>query len=178
MVTALQLLYAIPRHAEGVTRVNVGRATASTAFNVIPDTAELEIERWGGTTAIRDFLATKVGRILDGVTTIYDCTYELETLDESLRVDSDPELAARVADIAGEVGGVESVISHDELGANDDATVLMKAAKDCGGTATYIVVGTDPPTAHYTPTFDVDERSLDIGISTLSAIVDRMLLAG
>lgn len=37
--------------------------------------------------------------------------------------------------------------------------------------ATYAIVGTDHPNGHHTPTFDVDERSLAIGVDVLTESV-------
>jgi aminobenzoyl-glutamate utilization protein A len=47
----------------------------------------------------------------------------------------------------------------------------MERAQADGGLATYLVVGTDHPGAHHTPTFDVDERSIQIGADVLSEAV-------
>ncbi len=43
----------------------------------------------------------------------------------------------------------------------------MERVQENGGLATYLIVGTDHPTSHHTPTFDVDERSLPIGVDVL-----------
>jgi len=66
------------------------------------------------------------------------------------------------------VEGVERVVPSYELGVSEDATYLMQRVQDDGGLASYVLVGTDHPTNHHTPTFDVDERSLDIGVSLLT----------
>jgi len=40
----------------------------------------------------------------------------------------------------------------------------MERVQEDGGLAGYMIIGTDHPTSHHTPTFDVDERSLEHGV--------------
>jgi aminobenzoyl-glutamate utilization protein A len=44
----------------------------------------------------------------------------------------------------------------------------MRRVQERGGLAAYVAVGTDHPGGHHTPTFDVDEATLDIGIDVLT----------
>jgi aminobenzoyl-glutamate utilization protein A len=43
-----------------------------------------------------------------------------------------------------------------------------------GGTATFVGIGTDHPGGHHTPTFDVDERTLGIGVDVLVETIARL----
>ena len=44
IATAILNLYAIPRHSQGETRINVGRIEAGSGRNVIADEGRMEIE--------------------------------------------------------------------------------------------------------------------------------------
>lgn len=44
----------------------------------------------------------------------------------------------------------------------------MERMQNEGGLATYLIVGTDHPTSHHTPTFDIDEQSLETGVEILT----------
>ena len=51
----------------------------------------------------------------------------------------------------------------------------MKAVSENGGKATYLGIGASNPSGHHTPRFDIDERSLSIGVEILSASVSKLL---
>lgn len=70
--------------------------------------------------------------------------------------------------------GVTTPIQSVEFGASEDATYLMQAVKENGGTSADIIVGTDHPTSHHTTSFDVDEQSLEIGVDILSDAILRL----
>jgi aminobenzoyl-glutamate utilization protein A len=169
--TAIQNAYAIPRHADGMTRVNVGVAEAGTASNVIAEKATIHGEARGETTELMEYMKSKLSKTLESAAEMHGCTADVEVVSESPRVDSDPELAGLVADVAAGVDGVETVTERAAFGASEDATFLMDRAEREGGRATYLIVGTDHPTSHHTTTFDVDERSLPIGVEVLTRAV-------
>jgi len=87
---------------------------------------------------------------------------------------SDDALASVVYDAAASVPGVTSRLRTDDLGGSEDATYLMDRVQDHGGTATFVGIGTDHPGGHHTPTFDVDEDSLAIGIDVVSETVRQL----
>ena len=169
--TAIQNAYAIPRHADGMTRVNVGVAESGTASNVVAEEATIHGEARGETTELMEYVKGKLSTTLESAAEMHGCDAHVDVVSESPRVDSDPELARVVADVAGGVDGVETVRTHADFGASEDATFLMGRAQEAGGLATYLVVGTDHPTSHHTSTFDVDERSLPIGVEVLTNAV-------
>jgi aminobenzoyl-glutamate utilization protein A len=79
-----------------------------------------------------------------------------------------------VAAVAGETGDVDSVVERADIGGSEDATYMMAHVQERGGLAAYVGVGTDHPGGHHTATFDVDERSLPIGVDVLSGAVLRL----
>ncbi len=171
MATAVQNAYAIPRHRDGKTRVNVGRVEGGTASNVIAEEIAVHGEVRGETTALMEYARTELERICYAAAEMHDCDVALRVTGESPRADSDPELSELLEDVATGVRGVEEVLPSAEFGASEDATFLMRAVQAGGGLATYLIVGTDHPTSHHTPTFDVDERSLAIGVELLADAV-------
>ncbi|RQG98974.1 amidohydrolase [Natrarchaeobius oligotrophus] len=175
MATAIQNVHAIPRHADGLTRVNVGSARAGTASNVVADEATLELEVRAGTNDVLEYMSTHVDRILRAAGEMHDCELETEVTGRAPRVDSDPELAGLVETVAQRTPGVDSIESHAPFGASEDATYFMRRVSDRGGHATYVVVGTDHPSGHHTPGFDVDERSIEIATTLLSDAIGDVL---
>jgi aminobenzoyl-glutamate utilization protein A len=69
-------------------------------------------------------------------------------------------------------------LDTDSLGGSEDATYLMRRVQDNGGLAAYVCIGTDHPGGHHTPTFDVDEETIRIGVETLAGSVLRLAAAG
>lgn len=59
--------------------------------------------------------------------------------------------------------------------ASDDATAMMERVQRQGGVAAYLIVGTDLPSGHHTPKFDVDERVLPLGVATIAAAAVDLL---
>ena len=169
--TAIQNAYGIPRHEDGMTRVNVGKAEAGTASNVIAERAHVEAEARGETTALKEYAKRRLRRTFRHSAEMHGCDLEFDVVSESPRADSDPELADVVATVARGVDGVESVVPSADFGASEDATFLMKRVQEGGGLASYLIVGTDHPTSHHTPMFDVDERSLATGVDVLAGSV-------
>ena len=172
--TAISNAYGIPRHSEGMTRVNVGYAEAGSASNVIADHARVEAEARGETTELMEYAKSRLRRAFRGAADSHGCDLEFDVVSESPRADSDPDLVDHVATVARDVDGVTDVVPTADFGASEDATFLMERVQEDGGLATYLIVGTDHPTAHHTPTFDVDERSLEIGVDVLTESILRV----
>ncbi|SEH15910.1 aminobenzoyl-glutamate utilization protein A [Natronorubrum sediminis] len=167
MGTAIGNAYGIPRHRDGMTRVNVGYAEAGSASNVIAERAHMEAEARGETTELMEYMKDRLERAVESAATMHGCRADVEVVSESPRADSDPELQALLSEVATDVPGTESVVPAADFGASEDATFLMERVQREGGLATYLIVGTDHPTNHHTPTFDVDEASLAHGVDVL-----------
>jgi aminobenzoyl-glutamate utilization protein A len=174
LATAVQNLHAIPRHADGATRVNAGVIEGGTASNIVAEEAELEAEVRGETTELMEYMTAHAERIVRAAGEMHGCEVDCETVARAPSAVSDPELADLVGAVASSVAGVESVLPSDALGGSEDATFLMRHVQERGGKAAYVVVGTDHPTGHHTPRFDVDEESIRIGIETLAGAIERI----
>ena len=169
--TAIQNAYAIPRHADGMTRVNFGSIEGGSASNVIAEEVTIEGEVRGETTALMEYTRTELERVLYAAAEMHDCDVTPRVISESPSVDSDPALREVVGAVARSTDGVHEVVETAELGASEDATYLMERVQESGGLASYVLVGTDQPTNHQTPTFDVDEESLAVGVDVLTEAV-------
>ncbi|WP_254862081.1 amidohydrolase [Halovivax gelatinilyticus] len=174
LATAIQNCYAIPRHADGPTRVNVGVVEAGDAANIIAEEAHLVAEVRGQTTELMAYMSERVERTLRAAAEMHDCEVEIEIGAEAPSAESDDELREIVAEVAESVDGVDTVVHQSALGGSEDATFLMKEVQDNGGLACYVGVGTDHPGGHHTATFDVDEPTIRHGIDTLSAAIEAI----
>ncbi|SEH12044.1 aminobenzoyl-glutamate utilization protein A [Natronorubrum sediminis] len=174
MAAAVQNLYGIPRHNDGRTRVNAGVVEGGSAANVIPEEARILAEVRGETTELMEYMDRKARHTIRNAAAMHECEVAFTTGAEAPSATSDQELVDIVADVAGRTAGVENVLERDELGGSEDATFLMRAVQENGGTACYVGVGTDHPGGHHTATFDVDEASIDHGVDVLSGAIERI----
>lgn len=171
LATAIENIYGIARHNDGITRVNVGRVEGGSASNIVPEYARLEGEIRGGTTALRDYMKQRAETILEAAAAMHDCEVEITFGPEAPSATSDEALARIVEEVAADVDGVELITFRDRLGGSEDATYLMQHVQDRGGLACYVGIGTDHPGGHHTATFDVDEESIRIGVDVLSRAI-------
>ena len=174
MATAVQNLYAIPRHEDGATRINAGDVGGGTAANIVPEQAYIEGEVRGETTALMEYMRDRADRVLDHAAAMHDCEVEVGTSGQAPSAANDPELVDVVEAVAGRTEGVESVLRHDDLGGSEDATYLMRRVQEHGGKAAFVCVGTDHPGGHHTATFDVDEDSLPVGVRVLAKAITHL----
>jgi len=174
LATAVQNLHAIRRHGDGATRVNAGVVAGGTATNIVPEEATLEGEVRGETTHLKEYMSDRADTVMSSAAEMHDCEVAIETTAEAPSAVSDDALASVVYDAAASVPGVTSRLRTDDLGGSEDATYLMDRVQDHGGTATFVGIGTDHPGGHHTPTFDVDEDSLAIGIDVFSETVRQL----
>ena len=171
MATAVGNLYAIPRHEAGATRVNAGEVGGGTASNIVPEDAFIDGEVRGETTELMEYMWEHATRVVENAAEMHDCGYSVDRGGEAPSATSDESVVERVVDAAEGVAGVERVVRRDDLGGSEDATFLMRRVQQQGGEAGYACIGTDHPGGHHTATFDVDERSLAIGVDVLTGAV-------
>lgn len=173
---ALQL-HAMPRHAGGNSRVNVGVLNAGTARNAVAGSARLLMELRSESAAVVAELERRTRLIVAGTAAAHEVESEIVVAGKAPSARSDERAMAAVAAAARAVPGVERVSEPVVAEASDDATAMMCHVQEQGGVAAYLIVGTHLPSGHHTPRFDVDERVLPPGVATIAAAaVD--LLAG
>ncbi len=168
MATAIQNLYAIPRHEDGPTRVNAGIVGGGTATNIIPEEAFIEGEVRGETTELMEYMRERAERVIENAAGMHGCSVGISTVGSAPSATSDQALVDIVHGVATEMDMVDSPMERDDLGGSEDATYLMREVQQNGGHAAYVGIGTDHPGGHHTATFDVDEKSLGIGVSVLT----------
>ncbi len=160
--TAVLNLYAIPRHSQGATRINVGRLNAGTGRNVIPPSAHLAIETRGLTSELEQHMYNYAVRILENAAAMHGCTVKLKAMGGAKSGGSDLELAERVRQVAQQISDFPNV--NPGLaggGGSEDYTYMMARVQQNGGQATFISVGADINGAgHHTAEFDFDEHAL------------------
>ncbi len=174
MSTAVGNLYGIERHSDGASRVNAGRVGGGTATNIIPEEAFIHGEVRGETTEIRDYTFGRAEQVFEGAAVSHDCSVDIEIEGEAPSAESDTELIELVQSAAQSHPDVERATRRGKIGGSEDATFLMKRVQENDGLATYACIGTNHPGGHHTSTFDVDEKSLGLGVDVLTEAIERV----
>jgi len=166
--TAVQGLYGISRHHAGRSRVNVGTLKAGSGRNVIADEAFMQMEVRGETGAIADYMLGRAEAVLRGAALAEGCEVEITLVGRTGTAASDAGLAAKVAHAAASVGGLDIDAEPHITGGSEDATYFMSRVQERGGQAIYAVIGSDIPSGHHTPLFDINEADMPWAIEALA----------
>ena len=173
--TAVLNLYAISRHRQGATRINVGKLIAGEGRNVICPEARLVIETRGATTELNAYMAERATRVLTSAAAMYGCTVDIIAMGSAECAESDGPLGERVKAIALDIGGF-SLHPPERGGSSEDYTYMVRRVQERGGLATHIGLGADIDAGgHHTATFDFDERALVDAVKLLSAVTVDVL---
>ncbi|MFU8877038.1 MAG: amidohydrolase, partial [Wenzhouxiangellaceae bacterium] len=159
--TAIQGLYALPRHSGGSSRVGVGRLASDNAQNVISDHARFRFEVRGSHDAVCDELLERACACIKGAAAMQGCRAELVEVSRFEAQENHPELIGALrAGLAG-IGVPETAVrlSH-RVPASEDATSLSRVVQEKGGRATHLLFGCDTRGGHHNPKFDFDEDLL------------------
>lgn len=165
---AIQNLYAIPRHEDGATRINVGEVHSPNAQNVIAEEARMRVEVRGRDEELNEYMLDRAERVLEHAAGMHDVDVTTSLYGKTTTFEADDEMVRAVADAAPAVEGVEAVRERKEFGGSEDASFLIRRVQEAGGTATYIGIGASNPAGHHTAYFDIEEESLPIGVGVVA----------
>jgi amidohydrolase len=174
VVTALQSLVSRRRNPfeEGV--VSVTQVNAGHAFNVIPGRADLRgtVRTFGGT--FWEDAPRLVEDTARGIAAALGAAAEVRYRRLSGTLENDAAMTALMRGVAEEIVGPERVISGVRTMGGEDMSAFLRKVPGC-----FAFVGSAPPgrpaSPHHSPTFDIDEGSLPIGVELLSRVALRYL---
>jgi aminobenzoyl-glutamate utilization protein A len=169
--TAVLGAYGISRRSAGRSRVNVGTLHAGAGRNVIADEASLQMEVRGETAEITDYILERAEAVLRGAALGQGVEVDIKLVGRTTTAASDDALAARVAQAAAGIEGIDVDAAAHLTGGSEDATFFMRRVQEHGGKAIYAVIGSDIPSGHHTPTFDINEADISWAIEALAKAV-------
>lgn len=165
--TAIQNLFAIPRHSDGATRINVGQVASPNDQNVISERAELRVEVRGETADLSESMLTAAKRILAHSAGMHDVDLKTGLYGKTTTFVSDQHAIDITSEAAITVDNVVNIVERKAFSASEDASFLINRVQATGGKGTYIGIGASNVAGHHTAHFDIDERSLQIGVDVL-----------
>lgn len=136
---AVMNLYAIPRHGEGASRINVGTLRAGSGRNVIADEAFMELELRGETTEINHYMCAYAEKILHNTADMYGCSCSIKLMGAADSLSSDPDFCERLALVCREklqLPSTESLLLKS--GGSEDISYMMNRVQEQGGKATFL----------------------------------------
>ena len=168
-------LYAIARHSEGASRINVGELHAGSGRNIIADEAHLKVETRGETSAINEYMKRQAELVIAGAAKMYDVTFNIETVGEALSSKCSENLAYKLHKCAEKSPEIsKSTLESNEAAGSEDATYFMDRVKDRGGQATYCIFGTELAAGHHHQKFDINEETLHTAVHVLFDVIHKL----
>jgi aminobenzoyl-glutamate utilization protein A len=169
-------LSGITRHADGATRVNVGKLEAGSGRNIVADYARMEVETRGETTALNeDYMVKEALRIIKASAALYDVKVEMDIVGTAPSAECNQEWVDIVETACAPSTSITKVIPTLPLGASEDATFMLERVKSQGGLATYMIFGTPLPAGHHHPSFDFDERVIPTAVESMALVLLNIL---
>ncbi|MDF2635370.1 MAG: amidohydrolase [Pelosinus sp.] len=168
-------LHAIPRHAAGVSRINVGVLEAGSGRNVIADRAVLKLETRGETSAINCFMQEEALRVIQGAAAMQGVSVTVSEMGGAAGGQSDAVIASYLR-LAAEASGLfTSIEDSGNLGASEDFTCFLERVQERGGQGGYAMVGINRAAGHHDGAFDFDEAALGNAVTVLVLAVVNLL---
>lgn len=172
MVGALQSIVARETDPVAALVVTITRVIAGTAYNVIPETAEL----WGTTRALdmADALRAeqRIGTICSAIAAAHGATAEVDYNQAVPVTVNDAGEAGFAADVAREVAGDVDEAVPPVMAGEDFSRMLLARP------GAFIFIGNGDSAGLHHPGYDFDDEAIPAGVSYWVRLVERALPAG
>lgn len=166
LITTLQSLVARETDPQDSAVVSITSVQGGTAYNIIPETAEIKGTLRTFAPETRSYLKERLETLCRGVATNLRGEAVFSWIDESPAVHNDAAMTTRMQAVAAAVVGADNVLESDKTMGGDDMALWLAQAPGC-----YYFVGgrSGPDTAwpHHHPRFDLDEACLGVATETL-----------
>lgn len=160
--TAAINLQAIPRHSEGISRVNVGVLNAGTGRNVVPANAVIKVETRGATSKINEYIYDCAEKIIQNSAAMYDNTVTIKQMGGAASGSNSPELTKKLGSIAERIGIFNQYEALNNIGGSEDCSYFMEKVQKNGGQAAYMIIGASLTAVNHNLYFDFDEHALTL----------------
>jgi amidohydrolase len=178
LVVALQTLVSRETPPIEPAVLTIGSIHGGTASNIIPNRVELQGTLRVFDSGVRQRLLDRLHEVVDGIAKTFRVTPEIKMTDCCPACTNDAAMAELVEGVAKRVLGPETVGGAMRTLGADDMSLFLNAVPGC-----YFFVGSanrerglDSP--HHSPTFDFDERALDVGVQLLASVALEFLERG
>jgi aminobenzoyl-glutamate utilization protein A len=173
--TAAINLQAIPRHSDGISRVNVGVLNAGTGRNVIPANAVIKVETRGATSKVNEYIYECAEKIIKSSAAMYDNKVTISQMGGAASGSNSPELTETIGNIAGRIGIFNQNKALTNIGGSEDSSYFMEKVQKNGGQAAYMIIGASLTAVNHNLYFDFDEHALTLESQLIATIASDLL---
>lgn len=175
LATAVMNIYAIPRHSDGTTRINVGLANSGTGRNIISDYAKFLIETRGSTTEINNFVKNYATNIIEGAAKMHNLEYKISLAGEAYSLESDVELIKTIREVTNDLGLKATKEDKMQLGGSEDVSYMMAKVQENGGLASFMRILTPLSAQAHDISYNFDEQIIEKAISVFAASAYKIM---
>lgn len=169
ITTALQTLISRETSPFAPAVITIGKIEAGTAFNIIPEFAELQGTMRSYSQEHREKLIRRIRELSQGIASAMNATCEVDVFDGCPACVNDPSMTSVVQRAAEAAVGAGSVDTGEEVmtTGSDDMGYFLGTVPGC-----YFIVGAKNPEKeanypHHHPRFNIDEDSMPIAAEVL-----------
>ncbi|TME03772.1 MAG: amidohydrolase [Chloroflexi bacterium] len=170
IIMALQTLISRETSPFSPAVITIGKVEAGTAFNIIPETAELHGTMRAYSEEHREKMLRRIREVAMGVANAMGATCEVKAFNGCSPCINDGAMTELVQQAAVASVGADKVDSGEEVmtTSSDDMAAFLNAVPGC-----YFIVGAKNEAKgakypHHHPRFNVDEDAMPIGVEVLT----------
>jgi len=170
IITTLQTLISRETSPFSPAVITIGVVKAGTAFNIIPETAELQGTMRAYSKEHREKLIRRISEVASGVASAMGATCDVKVFNGCPPCTNDAAMTEVVQKAAVESVGADKVDNGEEImtTGSDDMAYFLNAVPGC-----YFIVGAKNAEKganypHHHPRFNVDEDAMPIGVEVLT----------
>ncbi len=170
IITALQTLISRETSPFSPAVITIGKIEAGSAFNIIPEVAELQGTMRAYSTEHREKLIRRISELARSIAAAMNASCEASFFDGCPPCVNDPAMTERVRQAAEATVGASSVDTGSEVmtTGSDDMGYFLQTVPGC-----YFIVGAANPEKgakypHHHPRFNVDEDAMPIAAEVLA----------
>lgn len=168
-------IMALPRHADGMTRVNVGQLHAGEGRNIVPSHAWMEVEVRGETGEInRDLTAEALTRA-QGAAMSFGVECRKRIVGEAIDYQLEASTTQLLTVCARRARGCSKVLPTWNCDYSDDGTLLIRRVQEQGGKGGYFLVGGALSSSALKPAVDFDEAAVITLYNTWANLITAVL---
>jgi amidohydrolase len=169
LIVALQTLVSREAPPLEPAVLTVGSIHGGTAPNIIPSRVELQGTLRAFEPGVRERLLRRLREVTCDLPKLMGVEAQLEMTDCCPACINDPTMTDLVRQVAADLASVERVTDTTRTTGAEDMALFLNAAPGC-----YFFVGAANAerglaSPHHSPTFDFDERALEVGVDVLTS---------
>jgi amidohydrolase len=169
LIVALQTLVSRESPPVETAALTIASMHGGTAPNIIPARVELQGTLRVFSPSLRRTLLARMREVVDGIASTFRVKAEVRMIEACPACVNDRSMADFVTQVAARVVGASNLVNMRTMAA-DDMALFLNAVPGC-----YFFVGGANAerglnSPHHSPTFDFDERALDVGVEMLTTV--------